>query len=170
VLNPFSLSSKFQEFHGGAECGSQSSPKSYHRWLLSLERPSWYVHLDLFPYSTFTGFDIYVLVLGLPHPAVNTRDVALYLPFRNSLNSGNHVPGLQTLAQRFLGRNCQQGHIEPVSMTRRGYRIADSSCYQTENARVCMDLYRSDPEWEASVARGNWACALPPSTFSRCYL
>ncbi|KIM48281.1 hypothetical protein M413DRAFT_16251 [Hebeloma cylindrosporum] len=92
-------------------------------------------------------------VLGLPHPAVNTRDVALYLPFRNSLNSGNHVPGLQTLAQRFLVRNCQQGHIEP-----------------TENARVCMDLYRWVPQWEASVARGNWACALPPSTFSRCYL
>ncbi|GBE77778.1 ribonuclease H-like protein [Sparassis crispa] len=32
-------------------------------------------------------------VLGIPHPAVATRDVALYQPFRNALRSPNQVDG-----------------------------------------------------------------------------
>lgn len=41
---------------------------------------------------------------------------------------------------------------------------------QLENARAALDLYRSDAEaWESSITQNNWPCALPPSTFSRCY-
>jgi hypothetical protein len=40
-----------------------------------------------------------------------------------------------------------------------------------ENARAALDIYRSDGEaWERAITQGNWPCALPPSTFSRCYL
>ncbi|TFK30345.1 hypothetical protein FA15DRAFT_683734 [Coprinopsis marcescibilis] len=93
-------------------------------------------------------------VLGIPHLAVSTRDVALYQPFRNSLRSPQQVVGLQTLAWQLMCRRCQEGQINPI-----------------ENARVSLDLYRTDAaDWEAAIVRGNWPCALPPSTFSRCYL
>ncbi|KJA29397.1 hypothetical protein HYPSUDRAFT_154475 [Hypholoma sublateritium FD-334 SS-4] len=95
-------------------------------------------------------------VLGLPHRAVDTRDVALYQPFRNTLQNSNphQIIGLQTLSWQLMARRCQEGQIHPV-----------------ENARAALDLYRSVADaWEGSIARGNWPCALPPSTFSRCYL
>ncbi|KAF8168190.1 hypothetical protein B0H34DRAFT_684529 [Crassisporium funariophilum] len=93
-------------------------------------------------------------VLGLPHPAVDTRDVALYQPFRSALRTPNQIIGLQTLAWQLMSRRCQEGQIHPV-----------------ENARAALDLYRSVAEvWESSISQGNWPCALPPSTFSRCYL
>ncbi|KAL0951296.1 hypothetical protein HGRIS_008006 [Hohenbuehelia grisea] len=92
-------------------------------------------------------------VLGIPHNAVATRDVALYVPFRNALRS-QQVIGLQTLCWHLMCRRCQDGQQNPI-----------------ENARAALDLYRSNSkEWEASVSKGNWPCTLPPSTFSRCYL
>lgn len=93
-------------------------------------------------------------VLGIPHPAVSTRDVALYQPFRNALRSPHQIIGLQTLAWQLLCRRCQEGQLHPL-----------------ENARVALDLYRSHAdEWESAISKNNWPCALPPSTFSRCYL
>ncbi|KAF8560291.1 hypothetical protein OG21DRAFT_1401218 [Imleria badia] len=93
-------------------------------------------------------------VLGIPHPAVATRDVALYQPFRNALRSPNQVVGLQTLMWHLMCRRCQDGHIHPV-----------------ENARAALDLYRTvATEWESAISLGNWPSCLPPSTFSRCYL
>ncbi|KAF7339532.1 hypothetical protein MSAN_02167700 [Mycena sanguinolenta] len=92
-------------------------------------------------------------VLGIPHPAAATRDVALYQPFRNALRSPHQVIGLQTLCWQLMRRRCQEGLIDP-----------------SENARAAMDLYRSDSKnWEATIAKGNWPSCLPPSTFSRCY-
>ncbi|KAH9968885.1 ribonuclease H-like domain-containing protein [Russula dissimulans] len=93
-------------------------------------------------------------VLGIPHPAVNTRDVALYQPFRNALRSPNQLVRLPTLTFHLMGRRCQEGQQNPV-----------------ENARAVMDLYRSHAnEWETAIREGQWPSALPPSTFSRCYL
>ncbi|KAJ4484802.1 ribonuclease H-like domain-containing protein [Lentinula edodes] len=93
-------------------------------------------------------------VLGIPHPAVDTRDVALYQPFRNALRSPNHIVGLQTLSWQLMCRRCQESEQNPL-----------------ENARAALDLYRSDAtDWEEAIRRGSWPCALPPSTFSRCYL
>lgn len=45
-------------------------------------------------------------VMGLSHPAIDTRDAALFLPFRRSLRyrSNVQVP-LVTLVNRFMGRN-----------------------------------------------------------------
>ncbi|KAI0313506.1 hypothetical protein OF83DRAFT_527583 [Amylostereum chailletii] len=93
-------------------------------------------------------------VLGIPHPAVNTRDVALYQPFRNALHSPNQIVGLQTLTWRLMRRRCQEGLINPL-----------------ENARAALDLYRSHAtEWENTIGEGQWPSVLPPSTFSRCYI
>ncbi|KAJ7293501.1 hypothetical protein C8J57DRAFT_1444695 [Mycena rebaudengoi] len=92
-------------------------------------------------------------VLGIPHPAVHTRDVALYQPFRNALRSPNQIIGLQTLSWQLMRRRCCEGLIDPA-----------------ENARAAMDLFRSHAkEWETAITRGNWPSCLPPSTFSRCY-
>jgi len=92
-------------------------------------------------------------VLGLPHPAVSTRDVALYYPFKNALQATNQTIGLQTLCWHFMRRRIQYGKLDSV-----------------ENARAALDLYRSDaPEWEKTITSAQWPCALPPSTHSRCY-
>lgn len=82
------------------------------------------------------------------------------------------IIGLQTLAWQLMCRRCQEGYLHPV----RWKALASSQTYvnfmsQVENARAALDLYRScSSEWEDAVSEGNWPCALPPSTFSRCYL
>ncbi|KAJ7589248.1 ribonuclease H-like domain-containing protein [Mycena floridula] len=92
-------------------------------------------------------------VLGIAHPAVNTRDVGLYQPFRNALRSPRQVVGLQTLAWQLMQRRCQQQESNPL-----------------ENARAALDLYRTQQQdWETAIAHGTWPCALPPSSYSRCY-
>ncbi|KAJ7589245.1 ribonuclease H-like domain-containing protein [Mycena floridula] len=92
-------------------------------------------------------------VLGIAHPAVDTRDVGLYHPFRNALRSPNRVIGLQTLAWQLMRRRCQQEEINPL-----------------ENARAALDLYRTqEQDWEITISHGTWPCALPPSSYSRCY-
>ena len=60
-------------------------------------------------------------VLGVPHPAVATRDVALYQPFRNTLRASG-VVGLQTLMWNLMRRRVQEGKIDPV-------RPAPSRCF-----------------------------------------
>ncbi|EIN14135.1 hypothetical protein PUNSTDRAFT_59423 [Punctularia strigosozonata HHB-11173 SS5] len=92
-------------------------------------------------------------VLGIPHPAIYTRDLALYQPFRNTLRQPNATIGLQTLVWQFMGRHIGEGAHDPI-----------------ERARAAIDLYRSaSTDWETSIAQGQWPCALPPSSFSRCY-
>ncbi|KAJ3552256.1 hypothetical protein NM688_g4247 [Phlebia brevispora] len=84
-------------------------------------------------------------VLGIPHPAVATRDVALYQPFRNALRATNTV-GLPTLMWQLMRRRVQEGTL---------------SC--EENARAALDLYRSHAnEWEQAISGGHWPANLPP--------
>ncbi|KAI6047701.1 hypothetical protein EDC04DRAFT_2919286 [Pisolithus marmoratus] len=106
--------------------------------------------------KTIVGHSLWhdLSVLGIAHPAVATRDVGLYQPFKNALRSPNQVVGLQTLMWHLMRRRCQDGHLHPV-----------------ENSRAALDLYRTvASEWEGEVSVGNWPCSLPPSSFSRCYL
>ncbi|KAJ7585940.1 ribonuclease H-like domain-containing protein [Mycena floridula] len=92
-------------------------------------------------------------VLGIAHPAVDTRDVGLYQPFQNALRSPKQVVGLQTLAWQLMQRRFQQQESNPL-----------------ENARAALDLYRTQQQdWETAIAHGTWPCALPPSSYSRCY-
>ena len=129
------------------------------------------------------------IVLGVRHPAVLTRDVALYQPFRNALKTPKQVVGLRTLMWHLMRRRCQDGKQCAVSLglgasnpTRGGRTVATSSGYQInclltpivhqlENARAAMDLYRSHAtEWEDVISKGQWPSHLPPDTFARCYL
>lgn len=72
-----------------------------------------------------------------------------------------------------MSRRCQEGQTHPVSVI---IYYCDGDEFnpafeKLENARAALDIYRSDSEaWERSIGQGNWPCALPPSTFSRCYL
>ncbi|KAJ7580483.1 hypothetical protein C8J56DRAFT_961644 [Mycena floridula] len=92
-------------------------------------------------------------VVGIAHAAVDTRDVGLYQPFRNALHSPRQVVSLQTLAWQLMRRRCQQQESNPL-----------------ENARAALDLYRTQQQdWETAIAHGTWPCALPPSSYSRCY-
>ncbi|CAE6525327.1 unnamed protein product [Rhizoctonia solani] len=93
-------------------------------------------------------------VLGISHPACDTRDVGLYLPFRSALKTPNQVIGLQTLVWQLMRRKIQANHHNPV-----------------ENARAAMDLFRShEADWQKTVTTGQWPCALPPTSYSRCYI
>ena len=44
-----------------------------------------------------------------------TRDVALYMPFRNALQSPNQIVGLQTLMWHLMRRRIQYGKLDSVS-------------------------------------------------------
>lgn len=120
------------------------------------------------------SFGSFSSVLGIRHPAVATRDVALYQPFRNALRSPNHVVGLQTLMWHLMRRRVQENHVCPVRpsplCSRGGTGVLRKWCGQLENARASLDLYRSySNEWEGAISTGQWPSHLPPSTFSRCY-
>ncbi|KAF8344141.1 uncharacterized protein EI90DRAFT_3028412 [Cantharellus anzutake] len=43
-------------------------------------------------------------VLGLTHPAIDTRDLGLFLPFRVTLRNLNNIIGLQTLMHQLMRR------------------------------------------------------------------
>ncbi|KAG9007910.1 hypothetical protein FRB94_013857 [Tulasnella sp. JGI-2019a] len=91
-------------------------------------------------------------VLGIAHPAVDTRDLGLFLPFRATLGTPNTVIGLPTLVWHFMRRK--------MTMEQ------DSA----ECARASMDLFRAhQKEWEGCIKSGQWPCALPPSAFARCF-
>lgn len=53
-------------------------------------------------------------VLGLSHPALYTRDLALFQPLRNKLKS-RYIIDLPTLVQLFMGRNMGMGYEDSVS-------------------------------------------------------
>lgn len=90
--------------------------------LLSPEIPSFgrvQQHVaDLIKGKIIVGHSLWhdLSVLGIAHPAVATRDVALYQPFKNALRSPNQVVGLQTLMWHLMRRRCQDGHLHPVGL------------------------------------------------------
>ncbi|CAE6433380.1 unnamed protein product [Rhizoctonia solani] len=105
---------------------------------------------DLIRNFTVVGYALWndLSILGLSHPAIDTRDVALYLPFRDDMNQSN-LPKLPTLVRKFMQRHIQCS-------------LPDSA----ENARACMDLFRcTEGDWERYVNNRDWPCALPPTKF-----
>ncbi|QRW27214.1 RNA exonuclease 1 [Rhizoctonia solani] len=86
-------------------------------------------------------------VLGVSHPACDTRDVGLYLPFRSALKTPNQVIGLQTLVWQLMRRKIQEAHHNPV-----------------ENARAAMDLFRShEAEKLSRPVNGHVHCPPRPT-------
>ncbi|PCH33405.1 hypothetical protein WOLCODRAFT_147504 [Wolfiporia cocos MD-104 SS10] len=96
----------------------------------------------------------FLSTLGLAHPAIDTRDLALFMPFRRSLGCkpSTMIP-LVTLVNRFMGRNIGLYGEIPL-----------------EHARAALDLFRScEHTWEEIIESGAWPCALPPSTYANCF-
>lgn len=64
-----------------------------------------------------TGYCIWkdLSVLGLAHPNSDVRDVALFVPFRNALDSLNHIVRLPTMVWILMGRRMGEGLHSPVS-------------------------------------------------------
>lgn len=103
------------------------------------------------------NFMVFLTVLGIPHPAVATRDVALYQPFRNALRSPNSVVGLQTLMWRLMNRRAQDDKQCPVSVSR--LFICDRNTYRILTICIALDPLswrRPAPLW-ISIVR------MPPS-------
>ncbi|KAA1468546.1 hypothetical protein DENSPDRAFT_814893 [Dentipellis sp. KUC8613] len=94
----------------------------------------------------------FLSVIGVPHPAADTRDVALFLPFRQSLGSRGALP-LEVLVNRLMGRNIGHNYEHPL-----------------ENARASLDLFRSSEHiWESAIVSGSWPCYLPPFAYANCF-
>lgn len=58
--------------------------------------------------------EFFIKVLGLSHPALRTRDLALFRPFRKKLRSKSAI-SLPTLVHLFMGRNIGMDYENPVS-------------------------------------------------------
>lgn len=55
--------------------------------------------------------------LGLSHPAIDTRDVASFVPFRKSLGyKSSHIVPLKILVNKFMGRDIGHGYEHPVGI------------------------------------------------------
>ncbi|KAG9104939.1 biotin synthase [Ceratobasidium sp. 370] len=90
-------------------------------------------------------------VLGISHLAINTRDVALYIPFREAMGQRNQTPGLSTLVWKLMERRIQSGYINSA-----------------EDARACVDVFRSVQEdWESCIFNEQWPCILAPEAYAQ---
>lgn len=142
----------------------------YSLWeFLSVCNPSLHMHTSLTPPPSPSQ------VMGLSHPAIDTRDTALFLPFRRSLRyKSNVMVPLVTLVNQLMARNIGLHGEHPVSMGP-GYDDIFCSpppgfCVQVEHARAAMDLFRSSEKiWEGIVAFGSWPTALPPDAYANCF-
>lgn len=90
-------------------------------------------------------------LLGLTHPAIHSRDVATYTPFRRALgyplDSCSSYPALKDLVQVLMRRD-----MEPLFVN------------TTETARAAMDLFRSHrPAWEGVITSGGWPSVVLPA-------
>ncbi|KAI9066664.1 hypothetical protein FKP32DRAFT_345710 [Trametes sanguinea] len=100
----------------------------------------------------------FLSVMGLSHPAINTRDTALFMSFRRTLgHKPNTMVPLEALVKHFMGRDIgQNGDIPRLE--------------QVERARAALDLFRScEQTWEGIIASGAWPCALPPTEYRQCF-
>ncbi|KAF9270497.1 hypothetical protein L218DRAFT_38820 [Marasmius fiardii PR-910] len=92
----------------------------------------------------------FLSILGLPHSALKTRDLALFLPLRRKLKS-HTIVALKALIHAYMGRQVGMGYEDSL-----------------EDARACMDLFRScEDMYEGMIAAGTWPCNLPPTVYAQ---
>ena len=114
-----------------------------------------------------------IQLLSIRHSAIDTRDVALFLPFHRTLRAFNTIP-LKTLVWHLMRRRIGLRYENPV--VNRTLLSECMSCLsvargvQVENARAALDLFRSyeDP-WENAIRGGSWPSALPPSSYRQLF-
>ena len=114
-------------------------------------------------------------LLGLSHPAIDTRDAALFMPFRKSLKvrPSQMVP-LATLIYRLMGHYIGlQGEVpvSPVTISYEHLKCLTSIINtKLEEARATIDLFRScETLWEDIIKYGSWPCCLPSSQYGDCF-
>ncbi|KAM6497953.1 hypothetical protein JOM56_005901 [Amanita muscaria] len=96
----------------------------------------------------------FLSVLGLVHPAIDTRDLALFRPLRKKLKSRSII-GLPTLVHLFMGRNVGLDYENSLKV---------------ELVRAGLDLFRSVEDlFEGIIKTGAWPCDLPPSNYAAYY-
>ncbi|KAF9459449.1 hypothetical protein BDZ94DRAFT_1171645, partial [Collybia nuda] len=89
-------------------------------------------------------------VLGLSHPALYTRDLALFWPLRKKLKSRSIID-LPTLVQLFMCREVGMGYEDSLELS-----------------RSSLDLFRCCEElFERIIVEGAWPCNLPPSAYAQ---
>lgn len=70
--------------------------------------------------------------LGISHPAIDTRDIASFVPFRKSLGyKCSQVVPLKVLVNKFMGRDIGYGYEHPVSVS----SLATSHVIMTRSVR-----------------------------------
>lgn len=91
--------------------------------------------------------------LGLSHPAIDTRDIASFVPFRKSLGykSSQMIP-LKILVNKLMGRDIGYGYEHPVSMT-------SSTISRTIAGQKCSLIF-------CSCSAGDRPCLLGLVSFS----
>ncbi|EJD51425.1 hypothetical protein AURDEDRAFT_57303 [Auricularia subglabra TFB-10046 SS5] len=87
--------------------------------------------------------------LNLRHLAIDTRDCALFLPFRGILGVQPAELSLPALIWHLMRRKITAGYQNSL-----------------EDARACIDLFRAyETQWESFIQSGRWPCALPPHEY-----
>jgi len=108
----------------------------------------------------------------LSHPALNTRDLALFRPLRKKLHSLS-VIDLSILVHTFGGRKIGLDYEDSVSSPEffGSLILMSKNATQLEFSRAAMDLFRSSCEdtFEGIIATGAWPCDLPPSAYAENY-
>ncbi|KAJ3797820.1 hypothetical protein GGU11DRAFT_682871, partial [Lentinula aff. detonsa] len=93
---------------------------------------------------------VFLSIMGLSHSTLETRDLALFRPLRRKLHS-SRIVDLPTLVYIYMGQ-----------------KIGRSTEDSLENARACIDLFRScEVQFEDVVHVGAWPCDLPPTSYSQ---
>jgi RNA exonuclease 4 len=105
-------------------------------------------------------------VLGLAHPNSHIRDVALYVPFRNTLGSLDQIVRLPTMMWMLMRRRIGESTHHPVGVFRcLIYLFKVLKIIQAEDARAVIDLFRSvESQWEGYIDQLVWPCYLPPNS------
>ncbi|KAK7058300.1 hypothetical protein VNI00_001931 [Paramarasmius palmivorus] len=94
----------------------------------------------------------FLSIMGLSHPAIKTRDLALFIPLRRKLKA-RKVVELNVLVEVYMGRNLEMMYEDSL-----------------EHARAAMDMFRScEGLFESVIAEGSWPCNLPPTTYAQYY-
>ena len=91
----------------------------------------------------------------MSHPAIDTRDVASFVPFRTSLGykKSQKVP-LKTLVNKFMGRDIGHGYEHPVSTSpHQRWSLILSSCLARDRSRMFGPLPFSDALGGPGAAR-----------------
>jgi RNA exonuclease 4 len=108
--------------------------------------------------------------MGIPHPTIDTRDLALFRPLRKKLKS-RFIVELPALFRVFAGRNMGHGYLDSVRNAFRSRNLGLTPHKQLEYAKASLELFRICYQiFEGRIEAGSWPCDLPPISCAIHYL